>query len=295
MDYVAYYRVSTTRQGRTGYGLHDQEQAVFRFLGNEGHLIAEFREIETATGKKERPELDKAIKMCRKHKAKLVCARLDRLYRNVGMMSRLLESDVEFVFADFPNANNFTIQLLAVLAEYEAKNISRNTKAGLQIVKEYGSRSGRPPGNPNGWKGMPLKMGPFAAFKKVREAPANKTAYAFINQLLQTGSYTSATIASALNKNGYVTPSGKQYDSRRVNYLKRVYSAEITKKVKEYDIWKTEMDAKALMRIVIPTYKPNTEDTHRYPKRRKIVPIEPPPPPPKKKSFIRRVYKDRPK
>jgi DNA invertase Pin-like site-specific DNA recombinase len=115
--YVAYYRVSTQKQGRSGLGLEAQCQAVRDHLnGGAWKLIAEFTEVES--GKRaDRPKLAQALAACRLHRAKLIIAKLDRLARNVAFISNLMEANVEFEAVDFPQANRLTIHILTAVAE----------------------------------------------------------------------------------------------------------------------------------------------------------------------------------
>jgi DNA invertase Pin-like site-specific DNA recombinase len=140
--YVAYYRVSTQKQGRSGLGLEAQREAVAAHIaGVSGSLVAEFTEVET--GKRaDRPELAKALAQCRVHNAVLIVAKLDRLARNVAFVSGLLETGCEFVAVDFPQANRFMIHMLAAVGEYEAKLISERTKAALAQAKRKGVQIG---------------------------------------------------------------------------------------------------------------------------------------------------------
>jgi DNA invertase Pin-like site-specific DNA recombinase len=119
--YVAYYRVSTVRQGQFGFSIEAQRAAVQDYVAvSPGLVVAEFSEV--MSGRKDsRPELAKALSLCRIARAVLVIARLDRLSRNVEMIARLVESRLEFVAVDFPHANRFTIHVLAAVAEYESR------------------------------------------------------------------------------------------------------------------------------------------------------------------------------
>src|SRR5262249_11444060 len=139
---IAYYRVSTKRQGRSGLGLEAQEAAVRDFLnGGNWRLVKEFTEIES--GKRtDRPQLEKAFQACRVYGAKLIIAKLDRLARNVAFISNLMESGVEFEAVDFPQANRLTIHIMAAMAEHEAKMISERTKAALAAAKRRGVKLG---------------------------------------------------------------------------------------------------------------------------------------------------------
>jgi DNA invertase Pin-like site-specific DNA recombinase len=140
--FVAYHRVSTEQQGKSGLGLEAQKEAVCRYLnGGAWELVGEFVEVETGKGADalaKRPKLKAALEACKKHKAVLVIAKLDRLARNVHFISGLIESGVEFVAADMPQANKVMIQMHAVMSEWERDQISARTKAALAAAKERG-------------------------------------------------------------------------------------------------------------------------------------------------------------
>jgi DNA invertase Pin-like site-specific DNA recombinase len=141
--FIAYYRVSTDRQGRSGLGLEAQRAAVGRYLaGIAGILIAEHTEVETGR-RNDRPELQKALAACRRHKARLVIAKLDRLSRNVAFIATMMDAGVEFVACDNPHATRLTLHILAAVAEHEREMISARTKAALQAAKARGVRLGR--------------------------------------------------------------------------------------------------------------------------------------------------------
>lgn len=145
--FIAYYRVSTVKQGQSGLGLDAQQAAVARYLnGGAWELVGEFREIETGKGADalaKRPQLRAALDACRKHGATLLIAKLDRLARNVHFVSGLLETGVEFVAADMPQANKVMIQMHAVMSEWERDQISARTKAALAAAKARGVVLGR--------------------------------------------------------------------------------------------------------------------------------------------------------
>ena len=140
--YVAYYRVSTQRQGQSGLGLEAQRSAVQNFTSGK-ELIAEFTEVESGR-KSDRPQLAQALALAKAKKATLVIAKLDRLARNVHFISGLLESGVQFVAADMPEADRTFLHMAAVFAEWEARKISERTKAALQAAKERGVKLGSP-------------------------------------------------------------------------------------------------------------------------------------------------------
>lgn len=140
--YVAYLRVSTDRQGKSGLGMEAQREAVKAYLnGGTWQLLGEFVEVESGKLKK-RPQLEAALAVCKKEKATLVVAKLDRLYRNWAAMGALMESGVEFVCCDNPHANKFMVQILASFAEHERTLISERTAASLESVKRKIKRDG---------------------------------------------------------------------------------------------------------------------------------------------------------
>lgn len=143
---VSYIRVSTQKQGQSGLGLEAQQTSLNQYIANNKNLdlIAEFVEVES--GKKTdkaRPELAKALEVCKKHKAKLVVAKLDRLARNVHFVSGLMESKVQFLALDLPEANELTIHIMAAFAEHEAKRISERTRVALAVAKARGVELGK--------------------------------------------------------------------------------------------------------------------------------------------------------
>jgi DNA invertase Pin-like site-specific DNA recombinase len=145
--FVAYYRVSTQQQGRSGLGLEAQQKAVADYLnGGRWTLLAEFTEVETGKGADaldKRPQLRAALALCKKRKATLVIAKLDRLARNVHFVSGLIESGVEFVATEMPQANKTMIQMYAVMSEWERDAISKRTKDALAATKARGVQLGR--------------------------------------------------------------------------------------------------------------------------------------------------------
>ena len=142
--FVAYYRVSTDKQGQSGLGLDAQRKAVADYLnGGACELVAEHTEVES--GKRaDRPELIKALEACRRQKARLVIAKLDRLSRNVAFIATVMESGAEFLAVDNPHANKLTVHILAAVAQHEREMISERTKVALQAAKARGKRLGNP-------------------------------------------------------------------------------------------------------------------------------------------------------
>lgn len=140
--YVAYYRVSTKRQEANGAGLDSQRFDIEKYIKDQGGvLLAEYTEVESRR-KKNRPQLEQALKLCKQKKAVLITAKLGRLARNINFVSGLQESKIEFVACDKPQANKMMIQLLAVFAEYERDMIGQHIKDALAQKKAQGVKLG---------------------------------------------------------------------------------------------------------------------------------------------------------
>src|SRR6266478_2529799 len=144
--YIGYYRVSTDKQGLDGNGMTAQRDIVRRFVeGQEGELEMEFSEVES--GRKtddERPQLAAALVYAKKNKATVIIAKLDRLARNAEFLLRLQNSGVDFVCCDCPNADRFTVGILALVAQGERELISERTRLGLAAAKSKGVKLGTP-------------------------------------------------------------------------------------------------------------------------------------------------------
>jgi DNA invertase Pin-like site-specific DNA recombinase len=140
--FIAYYRVSTDKQGRSGLGLEAQRTAVVDYLdGGNWRLLAEHTEIES--GKQaNRPVLAKALRDCKLKRATLVIAKLDRLSRDAHFLLGLEKAGVDFVAVDMPNANRLTVRLMAVIAEEERAMISARTKSALAAARARGVKLG---------------------------------------------------------------------------------------------------------------------------------------------------------
>lgn len=207
-NFVAYLRVSTDSQGRSGLGLEAQQAAVDAYLnGACRQLTASFVEVESGRHSY-RPELAKALAACRKHKATLVVAKLDRLSRSVAFLARLMEADVEFVACDNPHANKLMIHMLAAFAEHERDQISSRTKAALEAAKARGVRLGGPRLVEAQAKGREAQQ-VAAAHRAGNIMPV-------IREMQATGVTTLQAIAQALNARGVSTPRGGQWHASSV-------------------------------------------------------------------------------
>jgi DNA invertase Pin-like site-specific DNA recombinase len=140
MKIIAYYRVSTDKQGINGLGMEGQRNDVVRAFGQP---FMEFCEVESGK-KNNRPKLHEAILACKEHDATLVIAKIDRLSRNVAFIANLMESKIRFKAADMPNIDNFTIHILSAVAEKERQAISIRVKTALSVLKEKGVKLGNP-------------------------------------------------------------------------------------------------------------------------------------------------------
>lgn len=219
--YVAYYRVSTDRQGQSGLGLEAQKAAVAAHIrADNGALIAEHVEVETGR-RADRPELSKALNACRRDRAVLIIAKLDRLARNVHFVSGLMESGVEFRACDFPEANRLTIHILAAVAEHEASAIADRTSSALQAAKARGK--------PLGWA-IPDRQQEqrIAAIHGAAVGRQKADDFAFevrpiIEQIRAAGIQSLQGIANALNARGIRTARGGRWHPTTVsNVIRRI-------------------------------------------------------------------------
>jgi DNA invertase Pin-like site-specific DNA recombinase len=213
---VAYYRVSKKQQGRSGLGLEAQQQCVAELVQRESmELVDSFTEVETGTGKRHRPQLQAAIEACQEHGATLLIAKLDRLARNVHFLSGLMESGVKFQACDMPEADSFTVHILAAVAQREAELISERTRSALAAAKARGTRLGNPQGFASGVqaKGM-----------KTRRQQARKAYEGLVLDhicTLREAGRSYRQIAERLNALGERTRTGKQWSAMQVQ---RIYS-----------------------------------------------------------------------
>jgi DNA invertase Pin-like site-specific DNA recombinase len=203
--FVAYYRVSTQKQGDSGLGLEAQKAAVVAYLnGGNWELLEEYVEVESGKNSK-RPQLAAALKAAKKAKATLIIAKLDRLSRNLHFISGLMESGVDFLAVDNPHANRLTVQILAAVAEDEARRISERTKAALAAAKDRGVKLGR-----NG-----------AKLAEANKSAANDRSAALapvINELKAKG-LTVKEITDALNRRNIPTARGGKWHATSTQRL----------------------------------------------------------------------------
>ena len=213
--YVAYLRQSTKKQEISGLGIEAQREIIQKFLGQE-KPIAEY--VETESGKRtDRPKLAEALDLCRKTKSTLIVAKLDRLSRNVAFTSKLLESDVEIKFCDFPEANRLVLHIIASIAEYEAGLISQRTKQSLKAKKARGVQLGKPENLTNNLD-RAITNSKRAIQTKANDNPNNKRAVAMLKVLVGQGMSLSA-MARKLNEEGFVTSQAKKFTAWQVSVL----------------------------------------------------------------------------
>lgn len=201
MKAIAYLRVSTGRQGKSGLGLEAQREAVARYAAAHGcEVTAEYLEVETGKGANalaKRPQLLAALAEAKRSKARLVIAKLDRLARNVHFISGLMETGVDFAVADMPHADKFRLHLEAVIAEDEARRISERTKDALAAAKAKGVELGK--------NGRVL-----AALNKAAAAERVAPIAPLLSDLKGQG-LTMRGMVAALNERGVPSPAGGKW------------------------------------------------------------------------------------
>ncbi|BAQ48148.1 recombinase family protein [Methylobacterium aquaticum] len=222
---VAYYRVSTKRQGRSGLGLEAQREAVERFAKDQGYtLISEFTEVETGKGSdamETRPQLAAAVRDAKLRNCPVLVAKLDRLSRDVHFVSGLMRTRVPFIVTELgPDADPFMLHIYAALAEKEAKVISERTKNALAAAKARGTKLG----NPNGaahLKGLGNENAVDALKAGAQERAEGLSG--IIASIRVEGITSANGIANALNTRHIATPRGGQWTARSVlNVLNRL-------------------------------------------------------------------------
>lgn len=227
--YIAYYRVSTTKQGDSGLGLASQKDYVNRFIPTPGQLINEYTEVESGR-KNTRPKLLEAIEECKRTNSTLVIAKLDRLSRNAAFVLTLRDSGVDFICSDIPEANTLTIGLLAIIAEEEAKKGSERTTAALREIKKninqngfHVSKSGTritSLGNPQNLSKEAIDKSKAVRIEKAKNNPESKKAGAYIVSLKDNGE-SFAVITNKVSESGFKAPKGGMITQTQV---KRLYN-----------------------------------------------------------------------
>jgi DNA invertase Pin-like site-specific DNA recombinase len=213
---VAYYRVSTKRQSRSGLGLSAQRQAVETYLnGGRWKIVGEFTEVETGK-RSDRPELDKALAAARLHRCPLVVSKVDRLTRSVAFLSRLLEAGVDVRFADLPQiegaTGRFMLTQMVAVAELEAGFISSRTKAALaRSKKQLGGDRGQ----------IPSKRAHKAAQAAIQARVAARAAdlAPTVQKLQAAGATSLRAIAAGLNAEHITTARGGTWNAMQVARL----------------------------------------------------------------------------
>jgi DNA invertase Pin-like site-specific DNA recombinase len=196
---IAYTRVSTAQQGKSGLGMEAQQAALSRFAEAEGYnLIQTFEEIEAGKGADaldRRPQLSAALKAARKHRAPIIVAKLDRLSRDVHFISGLMTHKTPFIVAELgADADPFMLHLYAALAEKERAMISRRTKDALAAKKAQG-----------------VKLGGLNAKGIQNRDEARERAEALRPIFTELAGNSARAIAAALNERKVPTPSGKPW------------------------------------------------------------------------------------
>jgi DNA invertase Pin-like site-specific DNA recombinase len=221
--YVAYFRVSTKKQGESGLGLEAQRTYINHFY-KDIEFISEFTENVSGKDIANRPELKKALELCKKEKAVLVVAKIDRLSRKTEhALAIYSELEGRLESCDIPNLDKFTLTLIMSLSDREGELISLRTKAALDEKKKKGVKLG----NAGKYLNDEARAKSITArTKKASESPLNMQVSMIIKSKKAEGE-TLAEIAANLNSVGFKTSRGKEFGTHTVNmYLQRIKKAE---------------------------------------------------------------------
>lgn len=211
--YIAYYRVSTQKQGVSGLGLDAQRSEVARFVERGGVLVTEYQDIES--GKNDnRPNLIRAIEDCKKQDATLLIAKLDRLSRNASFILTLRDSKIDFVCCDMPDANSITIGIMAILAQEERERTSMRTKVALAELKKRGKKLGTPENLTEQARVNSLKVRQENAYT---DENSRKAGALIVSMREQGKSF--YQITKDLNNLGFKTRTGKTFQQNQVQIL----------------------------------------------------------------------------
>ncbi|AYA37575.1 recombinase family protein [Hymenobacter oligotrophus] len=208
--YVAYYRVSTAKQGQSGLGLEAQQASVQGYVKNAGSIVSEFVEVESGKNNS-RPQLASAIAESKAAGATLLIAKLDRLSRDAAYIMTL---DVPFVAVDMPELNTLTKGIFASMAQHERELISTRTKAALQAKKQRGEALG----NVSNLTDAGRLKGQQVRQENAKTNAANVQA-AMLIELLREKGKSLREIANVLNASGYKTRRGCSYTAAAVQRL----------------------------------------------------------------------------
>jgi DNA invertase Pin-like site-specific DNA recombinase len=221
--WVAYYRVSTQRQGRSGLGLEAQRDAVQALVKrNGGRLLEEITEVESGK-RSDRPELHRAIRRAKVSGARLIIAKLDRLSRNASFLLHLRDSGVRFVAADLPNADETVVGIMAVIAQREREMIAQRTKDALAVARKRLAKEGRTLGNPNGAAALRRAAKGNKAAIAIVAAQADKRAEELretLADVIASGAISLAAIAAELNRREIEAPRGGRWHPMGVARLR---------------------------------------------------------------------------
>lgn len=215
-NFVAYYRVSTERQGRSGLSLEAQQHAVEAFIASriDAKLIAPpFVEVESGK-RNDRPELLKALHRAKVTGSTLLIAKLDRLSRNACFLMGLRDAGVAFVAVDMPEANAMTVGIMALVAQHEREAISTRTKAALQAAKARGTVLGSRTHGQH-LQGHGYHKAGVASLKASADARAKDLAEV-LTDLESEGIVSANAQAIALNERGIITARGGKWTARSV-------------------------------------------------------------------------------
>lgn len=217
--YIGYYRVSTDKQGLDGNGMTSQREIVRRFVdGQKGAVEQEFSEVES--GRKtdeERPQLAAALEYAKRNKATVIIAKLDRLARNAEFLLSLQNSGVDFVCCDCPNADKFTVGILALVAQRERELIGERTRLGLAAAKAKGVKLGTP---------NPAKaVAAMVVANKTAKAEFAAKVFPIIQEIKSAGVSTLRGICECLNRRGISTRNGKGWYPATVRNVLKIQTA----------------------------------------------------------------------
>ena len=212
--FVAYFRVSTNKQGESGLGLDSQRGAVADYVARSGggQVLADFTDIESGANDN-RPELLKALRKCRLTGATLLIAKLDRLSRNRRFLMELADSKLNFVAVDMPEANSLTVGILACMADYERQLISERTKAALRAAKERGTVLGNPNLQAVRNNDTSAAKAAWIATTKARQTEVKEVC---LELIAEHGNLNTRQLADHLNGAGYKTVMGKAWGVSQV-------------------------------------------------------------------------------